>query len=405
MNKSEQLIQQDQEFGASNYSPIPVVIEKGKGEFLWDVNGQKYIDMMSAYSAVSLGHSNKKIIQALMQQAKKVSVTSRAMYNDKLPEFNKILCEISGLDKCIPMNSGAEAVETALKLSRKWAYEVKGVSENKAIIVAASGNFHGRTLGVISLSTEPQYKHNFGPLLPNIKIVNYSDIEDLRKTFQTYGNDIACFILEPIQGEAGIIVPSAGYLKEVRKLCDEYNVLMVVDEIQTGLGRTGKLFCHQHENIVPDLLILGKALGGGLLPVSAVIGKKEVLGLFKPGDHGSTFGGNSLSCAVALEALSQINQVEFLNNVQDLGDYLKEELIKNIGSSKIVKEIRGKGLFIGVEFYEDVDVKGLIKKLLKHGIITKETHEKVVRLAPPLMISKKSLDKAIKIITKLVHTY
>lgn len=405
MNKSEQLIQQDQEFGASNYSPIPVVIEKGKGEFLWDVNGQKYIDMMSAYSAVSLGHSNKKIIQALMQQAKKVSVTSRAMYNDKLPEFNKILCEISGLDKCIPMNSGAEAVETALKLSRKWAYEVKGVSENKAIIVAASGNFHGRTLGVISLSTEPQYKHNFGPLLPNIKIVNYSDIEDLRKTFQTYGNDIACFILEPIQGEAGIIVPSAGYLKEVRKLCDEYNVLMVVDEIQTGLGRTGKLFCHQHENIVPDLLILGKALGGGLLPVSAVIGKKEVLGLFKPGDHGSTFGGNSLSCAVALEALSQINQVEFLNNVQDLGDYLKEELIKNIRSSKIVKEIRGKGLFIGVEFYEDVDVKGLIKKLLKHGIITKETHEKVVRLAPPLMISKKSLDKAIKIITKLVHTY
>lgn len=402
MNKSEQLIQQDQEFGASNYSPIPVVIEKGKGEFLWDVNGQKYIDMMSAYSAVSLGHSNKKIIQALMQQAKKVSVTSRAMYNDQLPEFNKVLCDISGLDKCIPMNSGAEAVETALKLSRKWAYEVKGVPEDKAIILAASGNFHGRTLGVISLSTEPQYKHHFGPLLPNVKIVNYSDIEDLKQTFQVHGSEIACFILEPIQGEAGIIVPQDGYLKQVRQLCDEYNVLMVVDEIQTGLGRTGKLFCHQHENIKPDLLILGKALGGGLLPVSAVIGKKEILSLFKPGDHGSTFGGNSLSCAVALEALSQINQPEFLNNVQSMGNYLKQELIKNIGLSKSVKDIRGKGLFIGVEFHENVDVKSLIKELLKNGIITKETHEKVIRLAPPLIISKKSLDKAIKVIKKTV---
>lgn len=395
-NNTQFNIEKDNQYGAHNYAPLPVVIHKGKNEFLWDVEGKKYIDLMSAYSAVSLGHSNKKISQAVIKQIKTLAVTSRAMHNEKLPAFLEKITSITGMDKALPMNSGAEAVETALKLSRKWGYEVKGIAENEAIIVACQNNFHGRTLGVISMSTEPQYKAGFGPLLPNIEIVPYDNVKALENLFKQKADKIAAFIVEPIQGEAGIVVPKKNYLQKVRALCTQYNVLMVADEIQTGLMRTGALFNVMKHKVKPDLLIMGKALGGGVLPISAVAGIHEVMNVFKPGDHGSTFGGNPLACHVALAALEQLDDVKLEKDVNKLGktslDYLKTALKNN----PLVVDIRGEGLFIGVEFDKNIKGKDIVLELLKQGIITKDTHEQTIRIAPPLTIKKKNLEKALE---------
>ena len=398
-------IEKDNKYGAHNYKPLPIVIQKGKGEYLWDTEGRRYVDLMSAYSAVSLGHSHPKIVKEVVNQVRTLAVTSRAMYNDRLPELLKQLHELTGLDKSIPMNSGAEAVETAIKLARKWGYQVKKVPKDKAIIVACENNFHGRTLGIISMSTEEQYKADFGPLLPGIKIVKYNDIEALTNLFKEYGKEIVGFIVEPMQGEAGIISPHKDYLKQVRKLCNEYNVLLIADEVQTGLMRTGKLFCYMHDNIQPDLLIMGKALGGGVLPISAVSGKEEVLGLFKPGDHGSTFGGNPLACHIALKSLELLSSKKLEKKVNNLGNkaikFLKNEL-KNVS---VVEEIRGKGLFIGIEFKKSLKAKDVVMKLLENQIITKDTHEQTIRIAPPLIIKEKVLMDSLKNMVEIIKQY
>ena len=398
-------IEKDNKYGAHNYNPLPIVIQKGKGEYLWDMEGRKYVDLMSAYSAVSLGHSHPQIVKEVVKQVKTLAVTSRAMHNNRLPELLEKLHELTGLDKSIPMNSGAEAVETAIKLARKWGYQVKKVPKDKAIIVACENNFHGRTLGIISMSTEEQYKADFGPLLPGIKIVKYNDIEALTNLFKEYGKEIVGFIVEPMQGEAGIILPHKDYLKQVRKLCNEYNILLIADEVQTGLMRTGKLFCYMHDNIQPDLLIMGKALGGGVLPISAVSGKEEVLGLFKPGDHGSTFGGNPLACQVALKSLELLSSKQLEKKVNNLGNkaikFLKNEL-KNVS---VVEEIRGQGLFIGIEFKKSLKAKDVVMKLLEHQIITKDTHEQTIRIAPPLIIKEKVLMDSLKTIVEIIKKY
>lgn len=398
-------IEKDDKYGAHNYKPLPIVIEKGKGEYLWDTEGNQYVDLMSAYSAVSLGHSHPQIVKEVVKQVKTLAVTSRAMYNNRLPELLEKLHQLTGFDKTIPMNSGAEAVETAIKLARKWAYQVKKVPYNQAIILACENNFHGRTLGIISMSTEQQYKEDFGPLLPGIQTVKYNDLEDLSKIFKYYGKNIAGFIVEPIQGEAGIITPDKGYLKEVRNLCTQHNILMIADEIQTGLMRTGQLFAYMHEHIKPDLVIMGKALGGGVLPVSAVSGKEEVLGLFKPGDHGSTFGGNPLACHVALKALELLSDIKLQTKVQKLGNKVTKYLHKELKDSPIVKDIRGQGLFIGIEFHKPIKAKDIALKMLEKKIIAKDTHEQTIRIAPPLIIKEKVLMDSLKVMVEIIKSY
>lgn len=403
MNNKLSPIETDSIYGAHNYAPLPIVIVKGKNEFLWDDKGNRYIDLMSAYSAVSLGHSNKKITKTVIKQVKTLSVTSRAMYNDKLPAFLEAMSHYTGMAKTLPMNSGAEAVETALKLARKWGYKIKKIPENQALIVACENNFHGRTLGVISMSTEAQYKEQFGPLLPGIEIVPYNDVKALEKLFKAKGKNIAAFLVEPIQGEAGIVVPTKGYLKKVRELCSRHQILMIIDEIQTGLMRTGKLFNYMYEEITPDLVIMGKALGGGVLPISAVSGSSEVLGVFSPGDHGSTFGGNPLACSVALSAMEQLTTPELEKRVVKLGNASMTYLNKYLKDNKLVKDIRGKGLFIGIEFKPSIKAKDVVSQLIQKGVISKDTHEQTIRIAPPLTIRKKNLFKALKIIVEEIN--
>lgn len=403
MNNKLSPIETDSIYGAHNYAPLPIVIVKGKNEFLWDDKGNRYIDLMSAYSAVSLGHSNKKITKTVIKQVKTLSVTSRAMYNDKLPAFLEAMSHYTGMAKTLPMNSGAEAVETALKLARKWGYKIKKIPENQALIVACENNFHGRTLGVISMSTEAQYKEQFGPLLPGIEIVPYNDVKALEKLFKAKGKNIAAFLVEPIQGEAGIVVPTKGYLKKVRELCSRHQILMIIDEIQTGLMRTGKLFNYMYEEITPDLVIMGKALGGGVLPISAVSGSSEVLGVFSPGDHGSTFGGNPLACSVALSAMEQLTTPELEKRVVKLGNASMTYLNKYLKDNKLVKDIRGQGLFIGIEFKPSIKAKDVVSQLIQKGIISKDTHEQTIRIAPPLTIRKKNLFKALKIIVEEIN--
>lgn len=398
-------IEKDEKYGAHNYKPLPIVITKGKGEYLWDTKGDKYVDLMSAYSAVSLGHSHPTIVKEVIKQVKTLAVTSRAMYNNRLPELLEKVHQLTGFDKTIPMNSGAEAVETAIKLARKWGYKVKKIPTNAAIILACENNFHGRTLGIISMSTEAQYKEDFGPLLPGIQIVKYNDIEEIKKIFKYYGKNIAGFIVEPIQGEAGIILPNKGYLKAVRELCTQHNILMIVDEIQTGLMRTGQLFSYMHEDIRPDLLIMGKALGGGVLPISAVSGMEEVLGLFKPGDHGSTFGGNPLASHIALQSLELLSDTKLQQRVQTLGDKVIKYLNKELKDSSIVKDIRGQGLFIGIEFHAPIKAKDIVMRLLAKKIIAKDTHEQTIRIAPPLIIKEKILMDSLKIMVEIIKTY
>ncbi len=392
---SNELIELAHNYGANNYHPLPIVISQAKGVWVKDPEGNKYMDMLSAYSALNHGHRHPRIIKALIEQAKKVTLTSRAFNNDQIGPFFKELCEFTGYEMALPMNSGAEAVETALKAVRKWGYKVKGVQEDKAEIITCTNNFHGRTISIVSFSTEPQYRDGFGPFTDGFKIVKYGDIEDLKNAITP--NTVA-FLIEPIQGEAGIIVPPAGYLKAAYDLCKQNNVLFVADEIQTGFGRTGKKFCSDWENVKPDMLCLGKALGGGVMPVSAVVSSKEILGVFNPGDHGSTFGGNPLACAVAREALKVINEENLVEKSYKMGAYFVEKL-KTIKSPHI-KEVRGKGLLIGVEL--DTKARPYCEELMSMGILAKETHDHVIRFAPPLVITEKEIDWAFKRIKKVL---
>lgn len=396
MKNKDYFINLENNYGAHNYDPLKVVLSHAKGVYCYDINHKKYIDMMSGYSAVSLGHANDEILNTLKKQINHLGVTSRAFYNNRLPKMLKLLSKLTGFEKAVPMNSGAEAVETALKIARKWGEKVKGVEKNKGEIIVCKNNFHGRTLGVISMSTEEQYRDGFGPFLPGFKFVKYGDINDLKKSITK--NTVA-FLVEPIQGEAGIITPPKNYLKDVQKLCKENNVLYIADEIQCGLARTGKLFYSKNS----DLIILGKALGGGIYPVSAVCGRESVMSVLNPGDHGSTFGGNAIASSIAIKSLKLLSKKSLLKHVKKMGQFTMNYLQDNLKDNHIVKEIRGKGLFIGIEVDAQIGAKKIVNEMLKQGVLSKDTHHTVIRLAPPLTIKKRQLKKALKIIVKVLN--
>jgi ornithine--oxo-acid transaminase len=398
MNTKDFIVLEEQ-YGAHNYHPLDVVIERGEGVWVYDVDGKKYLDCLSAYSALNQGHVHPKILNALLEQAQKVTLTSRAFRNDQLPLLYKELSEMTGYEMSLPMNSGAEAVETALKLARKWAYRVKGVPRHQAEIITAQGNFHGRTVSIVSFSTEPAYRDDFGPFTPGFVTVPYGDAAAIEKAITP---NTAAVMLEPIQGEGGVILPPAGYLKRIAEICKKNNVLLMLDEIQTGLGRTGKLFAAQHENVRPDVTIIGKALGGGFYPVSAVLADKAVLGLFTAGEHGSTFGGNPLGAAVARAALRVIREEKLAERARELGEYFIEQLSEI--SSPHVKEVRGKGLLIGVELKPEAKgARRFCEAMRAQGILAKETHENVIRFAPPLVIEKETIDWALPIIREVLN--
>ena len=395
---SQQYIEIENKFGARNYSPLDVVISRGDGIWVWDVDGKKYLDALSGYSALNQGHCHPKIVAAMVAQAQKLALTSRAFRNDRLPEFYRKVCAISGMPKVLPMNSGAEAVETALKAARKWAYTVKKISGDAEIIVCRN-NFHGRTISIISFSSEPQYRDGFGPLTPGFKLIPYADADALEAAITP---NTAAFLVEPIQGEGGIIIPKGGYLKRAEKICREHNVLFLLDEIQTGLGRTGKMFAFQHEGVTPDGIIVGKALSGGMYPVSAFLSNEEVMSVFHPGDHGSTFGGNPLAAAVACAALDVLVEEKLPRRSAELGAYFLEKIFAI--DSPHVKEVRGKGLFIGVELKDSAGgARRFCERLKDLGILAKETHETVIRFAPPLIIQKEELDWALERIEKVLR--
>ncbi|MCM3728023.1 ornithine--oxo-acid transaminase [Neobacillus cucumis] len=387
--KTTEIIEQTNKFGANNYHPLPIVIAKAEGVWVESPEGNRYMDMLSAYSAVNQGHRHPKIIQALKDQADKVTLTSRAFHNAQLGPWYEKICKLTNKDMALPMNTGAEAVETALKAARRWGYDVKGIAENQAEIIACIGNFHGRTMGAVSLSSDPEYKRGFGPMLPGIKLIPYGDLEALTAAITP---NTAAFLMEPIQGEAGIILPPEGFLKQASELCKEKNVLFIADEIQVGLARTGKMFACDWEDVEPDMLILGKALGGGVFPISCVVANSDVLGVFNPGSHGSTFGGNPLACAVSLAALEVIEEEHLAERSLDLGKYFLDQL-KAI-NNPIIKEIRGKGLFIGVELTEEA--RPYCEQLKEASVLCKETHDTVIRFAPPLIITKEEIDWAIE---------
>lgn len=389
--KTKDYIELEEKYGAHNYHPLDVVITKAEGVWVYDVDGKKYLDCLAAYSAVNQGHCHPRIIKALKEQAEKVTLTSRAFRNDQLPYLYKELSELTGYEMVLPMNSGAEAVETALKAARKWGYKIKGIAENQAEIIVCSNNFAGRTISIISFTTVDQYKDGFGPFTPGFKIIPYGDGEALEKAVT---KNTAAFIVEPIQGEGGVIVPPDGYLEKAYNICRKNNILFIADEIQSGLGRSGKLFAFEYEQIRPDVVIIGKALSGGCYPVSAVLSSSEVLGVFNPGDHGSTFGGNPLAAAIARESIKVLLEENLIENSYTMGKYFRERL-RNI-KSKHVKEIRGKGLFIGVELKPEAKgARRFCEDLMSKGILCKETHENVIRFAPPLVITKEEIDWAI----------
>lgn len=389
----------EETYGAHNYRPLDVVIERGEGVWVYDVAGNKYLDCLSAYSALNQGHCHPRIVNALIQQAQKLTLTSRAFRNNQLGLFYKALVDLTGYSMILPMNTGAEAVETALKAARKWGYTVKGVPVNQAEIIVCEGNFHGRTIAIVGFSTEEQYRNGFGPYPAGFKVIPYGDVRALRGAITS--NTVA-FLVEPIQGEAGVIVPPAGYLKAARDLCTRNNVLFMADEIQTGLGRTGKFFACDHEAVRPDVTIVGKALAGGLYPVSAVLSTPAVLGVFKPGDHGSTFGGNPLGAAVAREALAVLIEENLIENAATLGQYFQERLAEI--PSPYVKEVRGKGLLIGVELYPSAGgARRFCEALKERHILCKETHQHVIRFAPPLVITRTEIDQALEPITEVLN--
>lgn len=388
-------MKQTAHFGANNYHPLPIVISEAEGAWVKDPEGNRYMDMLSAYSAVNQGHRHPKIIQALKDQADKITLTSRAFHNDQLGPFYEKVASLTGKDMVLPMNTGAEAVESAVKAARRWAYDVKGVPDNQAEIIACEGNFHGRTMLAVSLSSEEEYKRGFGPMLPGIKLIPYGDLEALK---QAITPNTAAFLIEPIQGEAGIVIPPEGFLKQAAEVCKERNVLFIADEIQSGLARTGKMFASDWEDVTPDMYILGKALGGGVFPISCIAANRDVLGVFNPGSHGSTFGGNPLACAVSIAALEVLEDERLAERSLELGEYFKEKL-SQIDNPKI-KEVRGRGLFIGVELTEAA--RPYCERLKEEGLLCKETHETVIRFAPPLVISHEDLDWAIEKITRVL---
>ena len=395
---TQTLIEQAEKWSAHNYHPLPVVLVKGEGVWVYDPDGNRYMDMLSAYSALNQGHRHPRIVQALKDQADKITLTSRAFHNELFGPFCEKLCRLAGMEMALVMNSGAEAVETAVKTARKWGYQVKKVAADRAEIIVCTDNFHGRTTTIVGFSSEPQYKEDFGPFTPGFKLIPYGDLKALEQaiTPNTVG-----FLVEPIQGEAGILIPPAGYLKAALELCRKNRVLLIADEIQTGFGRTGKMFCSDWEGVHPDLYVVGKALGGGFMPVSAVIGKKETLGLYRPGDHGSTFGGNPLACAVGLAALDVLVDEKLAQKSDEMGRYFMERL--RAMNSPHVREVRGRGLLIGVHIKDDHGTaRPYCEKLMALGILAKETHGQVIRFAPPLVISREEADWALERIAKVL---
>ena len=397
--KTQDYVQLEEQYGAHNYHPLDVVIEKAEGVWVYDVEGKKYLDCLSSYSALNQGHVHPKILEAMIEQARKVTLTSRAFRNDQLPLFYKELSELTDYEMSLPMNSGAEAVETAIKLARKWAYRVKGVQRHQAEIIVCDGNFHGRTTTEISFSSEPLYKDDFGPFTPGFVSVPYGDSTAIEKAITP---NTAAVMLEPIQGEGGVIIPPTGFLKEVAAICEKSNVLFIADEIQTGLGRSGKLFACDYEGVSPDMIIVGKALSGGFYPVSAVLADEPLMGLFTPGEHGSTFGGNPLGAAVARAALAVIREEKLAERAHDLGQYFLEQLAEI--PSPHVKDVRGRGMLIGVELKPEAKgARRFCKALLARGILAKETHEHVIRFAPPLVIEKETIDWALPHIREVLN--
>lgn len=394
--RTTDFVELENTYGAHNYHPLDVVIEKAEGVWVYDVDGKRYLDCLAAYSAVNQGHCHPKILQTLTEQAHKVTLTSRAFRNDQLPLLYKELHDLTGFDMALPMNSGAEAVETAVKTARKWGYKVKGIPEGKAEIIVCANNFHGRTITVVSFSTDQQYRDGFGPFTPGFKVIPFGDVQALRNAITP---NTCAFLVEPIQGEAGIVIPPAGFLRGAAQICREDNVLLMTDEIQSGLGRTGKLFAYMHEDIKPDIVIIGKALAGGFYPVSAVLASKQILGVYKPGDHGSTFGGNPLGCAVARTALRVLVDERMVERSAELGAYFLERL-KTMRSNDL-KEVRGKGLWIGIELYSPA--RPYCEALKREGLLCKETHDHVIRVAPPLVIKRDEIDWAFQRIKKVVE--
>lgn len=393
---TQEIIEITERYGAHNYAPLPIVIDRAEGIWVYDPEGTKYLDFLSCYSAVSQGHCHPRIVKALVDQASRVTLTSRAFYNSELGPFCQELAQLCEMEMVLPMNSGAEAVETALKVARKWGYRVKGIPAGKAEIIVCAGNFHGRTTTIVGFSTEELYKKDFGPYTPGFKIIEYGDARALAEAIT---ENTAAFLVEPIQGEAGVVLPPDGYLAEARRLCSERNVLLIADEVQTGLGRTGKMFACQWEGVKPDAYVLGKALSGGVYPVSAVVSNRQVLGLFEPGEHGSTFGGNPLGVAAAREALHVLQDERLAERSQELGEYFKAELAKIEGPH--IVGVRGRGLFIGVVL--DVPARPYCEQLMNEQLLCKETHEKVVRFAPPLVITRDEIDWAVERIARVLN--
>jgi len=400
--KTADFIQIENELGAHNYKPLDVILTKGKGIWVWDIDGNKYMDCLSAYSAVNQGHCHPEIYKALVEQAKKLTLTSRAFRNDQLAPLYQDLCKLTNSHKVLPMNSGAEAVETAIKTVRKWGYETRGIPEGKAEIIVCDNNFHGRTLSIISFSSDDNARKNFGPFTPGFKSIPFGDITALENTINI--NTVA-FMVEPIQGEAGVIIPPEGYLKDAREICTKKDIVFILDEIQTGLGRTGKLLAEEHEGVQADLTLIGKALSGGFYPVSAVLSNTEILGTLKPGQHGSTFGGNPLACAVARKALEVLVKEKMVENAAVMGEYFLNRLKKI--KSHVIKEVRGRGLMIAIELFKNSKkgAKEVCKILMHNGILCKETHETIIRFAPPLVITKKEIDMAADKIEKAIIEY
>jgi ornithine--oxo-acid transaminase len=403
---SQKIMELENRYGAHNYHPLPVVLDRGEGVFVWDMDGKKYFDFLSAYSAVNQGHCHPKIIQALTEQAKKLTLTSRAFYNSSLGEYEKFITQYFGYDKVLPMNTGAEGVETALKLCRKWAYEKKGIAENQAQLIVCEGNFHGRTISIVSASTDPDSKKNFGPFTPGFITIPYNDTEALANALKD--TNVAGFLMEPVQGERGVMIPDDGYIAKCFDLCKKANVLFIADEIQTGLGRTGKRLCCDHENVRPDILILGKALAGGTLPVSAVLADDAIMLCIKPGEHGSTYGGNPLACKVAMASINVLEEEHMYDNSYRLGKILLAEL-KKIQSEKsdVVLNVRGKGLFaaIVIKEREKKSAWELCLDLKENGLLAKPTHGDIIRLAPPLLITEKQLMVCVSILRKTILAF
>ncbi|SMC55169.1 ornithine--oxo-acid transaminase [Chryseobacterium sp. YR221] len=405
---SQYFIDLEDKHGAHNYHPLPVVLERGEGVFVWDVEGKRYYDFLSAYSAVNQGHSHPKIVEALVEQAQKLALTSRAFYNSRLGEYEEKITSLFGFDKVLPMNSGAEAVETAVKLARKWSYEVKGISENAAKIIVCENNFHGRTTTIVSFSNDPDANQNYGPFTPGFIKIPYNNVAALEEVLNREAGNIAAFLVEPIQGEAGVYVPDENFLKNASEVCKKHNVLFIADEVQTGIARTGKLIACHHENVQPDILILGKALSGGMYPVSAVLANDSIMNVIKPGQHGSTFGGNPIACAVAVAALDVVADEKLSERAEHLGQVFRAEIEKLIEKTDLITKVRGKGLLNAIlinDGPESSTAWNLCLQLKENGLLAKPTHGNIIRLAPPLVITEEQLLDCVKIIEKTVLEY